>query len=514
MATAATAPAASPALSTPASRLSSRPTPTHAEYLDLRFDLPEKRYVGCLACQRDPLLSELVATVTRCEKVKPAAAPVSKGKKGKKEQDPAPVADEWEVELSDTVLFPEGGGQPSDVGALLPVDESGSPIEAEAATVREVVRRNLDAVHFVSRPFDIGGKVLARVDMERRTDLMSMHTAQHLLSAVFERDLNLDTLSWSLQKWPEPCYVELPRQPTAEEIKTVQDKCNRVIQENRTVRVRMELATAETGVELNEKAPDDYRDAEGSRAPVQRTVIIDELDENPCCGTHLPGLALLQSLFISPYTTSVRGSNARVYFVSGPRVIEFLSSSHQIARSSALEAGCNPVDLSERVNAMVASLTDLKRKEKRMKEELGSFVADDLWRNALGQARADDAAPLVGLSFREDDATNSLDFLSAISMDLAARYKSLEGDDPSMAERKHLFVLAHGGTAGSPSSTSGAVLILGSEDLVVKAGKLVIEKLGTKVKGGGKGRWQGKVSAKWEAGDREKLERVLQEATA
>ena len=24
----------------------------HAEYLDLKFPLPEKRYVGCLACQR------------------------------------------------------------------------------------------------------------------------------------------------------------------------------------------------------------------------------------------------------------------------------------------------------------------------------------------------------------------------------------------------------------------------------------------------------------------------------
>ena len=181
--------------------------------------------------------------------------------------------------VSFTVLFPEGGGQPSDTGSLVPLDASGSPIEAESAIVREVARRNLDAVHFVTKAFPVGSQVLARVDMERRTDLMSMHTAQHLLSAVLERDYELDTLSWSLQKFPEPCYIELPRVPTPEEIEKVQARCNEVIREKRSVKVRMELVSEETGVTLNEKAPDDYRD--GERAPVQRTVIIDGIDDNP-----------------------------------------------------------------------------------------------------------------------------------------------------------------------------------------------------------------------------------------
>lgn len=178
-----------------------------------------------------------------------------------------------------TVLFPEGGGQPSDTGSLVPLDASGSPIEAGSAIVKEVARRNFDAVHFVTKAFPVGSQVLARVNMERRTDLMSMHTAQHLLSAVLERDYELDTLSWSLQKFPEPCYIELPRVPTPEEIEKVQARCNEVIQEKRRLRVRMELVSEETGVTLNEKAPEDYRD--GERAPVQRTVIIDGIDENP-----------------------------------------------------------------------------------------------------------------------------------------------------------------------------------------------------------------------------------------
>lgn len=226
-----------------------------------------------------------------------------------------------------------------------------------------------------------------------------------------------------------------------------------------------------------------------------------------CCGTHYPDLSWLRSLFISPFTTPIRGTNCRVYFVSGPRVLHFLSSSHQVARNSALEAGCNPVDLADRVNGMVLSLAEVKRKEKRLKEELAGHVAKDLWDTATAR----EGTVLAGMSFREEEATNSLDFLSLVSMDLTARYNAL---DQSQGPRKYLFVLAVGDTPGSTSPTNGAVLILGSEDLVVKAGKLAVEKFAGKVKGGGKGRWQGKLTDKWVVGDREKLERVLADALA
>lgn len=76
-------------------------TATPPSYLSYSFPLPERRYVGLLACQRDPLLESLDAEVIRCDKVLRApVAPAGKGKKAK-----APVeelADEWEVELDDT----------------------------------------------------------------------------------------------------------------------------------------------------------------------------------------------------------------------------------------------------------------------------------------------------------------------------------------------------------------------------------------------------------------------------
>ena len=224
-----------------------------------------------------------------------------------------------------------------------------------------------------------------------------------------------------------------------------------------------------------------------------------------CCGTHYPDLSWLRNIFISPFTTAIRGTNSRLYFAAGPRILAMLSSSHQVARNSALEVGCNPIDLADRVNGMVSSLTELKRREKRLKEELAGHVAKELWESALTQEGV-----LTGLSFREEESTNSLEFLQLISQDLSNRYNSI---DKSISPRPYLFLLAVGDTPGSSNPANGAVLILGTDDLVVKAGKLLVEKLAGKVKGGGKGRWQGKLLDKWAVGDREKLERVLEEIT-
>jgi hypothetical protein len=82
---------------------------------------------GLVACQRDSSLRSLRAQVLACElQPKAAAAPAPSKKKKKKKGGgggagggaAAPEPERWLVELSDTVLFPEGGGQPSDTGTV------------------------------------------------------------------------------------------------------------------------------------------------------------------------------------------------------------------------------------------------------------------------------------------------------------------------------------------------------------------------------------------------------------
>ncbi|GAA6048506.1 hypothetical protein JCM3770_006527 [Rhodotorula araucariae] len=509
--------AATPA--SPAAPMMRLPFPSGAlpaDYARLDFPLPAKRYVGMLACQRDPLASSLETEVVRCDKVAPAPpAAAFKGGKGKKGAVPAPATevqqpqqDEWEIELLDTVLFPEGGGQPSDTGRLVPL-VGGQTGEQAPVVVRQVVRRNLDAVHFVSAPLKVGTKVRAEVDMQRRMDHQDQHTGQHLLSAVFEHVYGLDTLSWSLQRFPELNYVELPRAPTIEELAAVQQHCNDLIGEARPVHVRFELATKESGVQLGDKVPENYKaDKSGEeRPPVQRTVTIQGIDENPCCGTHYPSLAYLRTLYLAPYTTPIRGTNARVYFACGtPRVLAYLAGQQSAAREAALAAGCAVPDLPSKVDALVQGVAAGNRREKRMASELAGFVARDLWAQASTSAKGRRVAIL-----REDDATNALEFLACVAAELKLNIDALEKGEEC------LFLLACGATAGSPTAASagGAVLIVGSDALVLSAGKRIVETFGKdRVKGGGKGRWQGKVTGRWENGDGLLLRKIAEEASA
>lgn len=139
-----------------------------------------------------------------------------------------------------------------------------------------------------------------------------------------------------------------------------------------------------------------------------------------------------------------------------------------------------------------------------MKDELAGFVAESLWSKAI--SAAGEAGVVSAVSFREEDATNSLEFLSAVSVALKPRLDALP------KEQKSLFVLASASTAGTSTPAGGALLIFGSEDLVVKAGKSVAAKFGARVKGGGKGRWQGKlVGPSWAKGDDKLLEEVAAE---
>lgn len=89
----------------------SQAAPTPLDYAKYSFELPHERYVGLLKCQLDPNARELETLVVRCEKHKEPLVARSNGKekgKNKAGKTPTPSEDLYEVELLDTVLFPEG----------------------------------------------------------------------------------------------------------------------------------------------------------------------------------------------------------------------------------------------------------------------------------------------------------------------------------------------------------------------------------------------------------------------
>lgn len=458
----------------------SNPVATPPDYARYSFALPKERYVGLLACQLDPNLRELETVVTRCSNKTEATVARSNGKeKGKQKANgsvPASVGELlWEVELLDTPLFPEGGGQASDTGTLRVLD-AGEGQQQPLIKVKEVVRKHLAAVHVCTQPIEPGTRVLAIVDWERRHDLCVQHTAQHLLSAVLEHHFRLPTLGWALSGFPNLSYVELPRCPTREELVETEKICNALIVEGR--RVRVDMALAEDLESRPETLPADYIGG------VVRTVIIDDLDENPCCGTHYPSLAPLQGVHVSQFTTPIRGTNTRVYFLAGPRVAAQLSSSLETLKLSGQQLSCANDEVDSRVKQLLKNQKDTLRREKRLRDELADFVALQVLKNA--HETADGIT--VAAHIRQEDATNDQDFLLAVYTKLK---ESMTG-----SARRYVFALAQVGV--TTPSPDGCLVIGSSDETIVKKIGETLKKgdtpFGDRLRGGGKGRWQGKLS--------------------
>lgn len=97
--------------------------------------------------------------------------------------------------------------------------------------VLDVQRKGAEAYHFVESevPFVVGESVTSKIDWNRRHDHMQQHSGQHLISALFERDYGINTLSWSLGV--DVSYIELSPNVVVsqEQVDTIERRCNELI---------------------------------------------------------------------------------------------------------------------------------------------------------------------------------------------------------------------------------------------------------------------------------------------
>ena len=90
--------------------------------------------------------------------------------------------DQYQVVLAATPFYAESGGQVGDVGELV--------WNGEVVKVVDTKKENDLIIHFTDRlPASADGEVVARVDAERRLNIMYNHTATHLLHAALRKVL-------------------------------------------------------------------------------------------------------------------------------------------------------------------------------------------------------------------------------------------------------------------------------------------------------------------------------------
>jgi Ser-tRNA(Ala) deacylase AlaX len=258
--------------------------------------------------------------------------------------------------LEDTVFYPEGGGQPCDLGTL------------NGITVVDVQKRGGEIRHYLEAAVPAGPASL-RLDWARRFDHMQQHTGQHLLTAVAQDQFKWETTAFHLG--PQVCDIELDAPLVSPaELECLEAAVAAEVRARREVTARWVSAEA-----YSQEAVRSRGLPEGHVGDI-RLVQIAGVDLNTCGGTHLRHTGEIEALKLLG-TEGIRGGT-RLFYVAGGRLRRRLGAHEQ--RNAALRTllGAPDEDLVPALQTKLEQLLALDRRSRKVEEELVGYQATAL----------------------------------------------------------------------------------------------------------------------------------------
>ena len=260
------------------------------------------------------------------------------------------------VVLADTVLYPEGGGQPSDRGTV-----GGVPVID--------VQKSPDGVrHFLRGPAP-SGTVTVLLEWERRFDHMQQHTAQHLLTAVADQRFGWHTVAFHLGEDRSDIELDVASVP-ADALAELEEVVAAEIRAARPVTARrVDEAEYATLPVRSRGLP------EGHTGSI-RLVEIQGIDLNTCGGTHCGSTAELEALKLLG-ADPMRGGT-RLFYAAGRRLRRLYQAHHQRNAQLRSLVGASDDELPERIAGKLEQLRAAEKAIRALEEELAVASAQAL----------------------------------------------------------------------------------------------------------------------------------------
>ncbi len=185
------------------------------------------------------------------------------------------VGDETVV-LDRTAFYPQGGGQPGDVGTIT--------CASGAAEVTKVRKEGRDVLHQLRGPIPlVGEEVRGSIDWDTRYAHMRHHTAQHLLSAYFLEEYGAVTSGNQIWKERARIDFDLP-ELTSEMIEKAEDQINSWVENSVPVTITL-MPRHEALKKLDPKRT--RIDLLPKFISTLRIVEVEGIDAVACAGTHV-----------------------------------------------------------------------------------------------------------------------------------------------------------------------------------------------------------------------------------
>ncbi len=230
---------------------------------------------------QDPYRTEFDASVVSCE----------------------PLKQGYGIVLTQTVFYPEGGGQPGDTGTL------------NGIRVFDTHRKNDSILHYSTEPIEPGTQVHGMIDWDRRFDLMQQHSGEHIFSGLIHQLFGYENIGFHLGE--ETVTLDFSGILSENDLARTEWRANEIIWKNEPAQI-----TFPSAEELKTLPYRSKKELEGA----VRIVTFPDADVCACCGTHVHRAGEIG--LIKVLSSQNRRQGTRVDIVCGARALNYIRSTY------------------------------------------------------------------------------------------------------------------------------------------------------------------------------------------
>jgi len=247
-----------------------------------------------------------------------------------------------------TIFYPEGGGQPSDKGII-----KGKNWILEVLKVEEI-NNNIWHYGILKGEFPKKNEEISlEIDINLRREYSQEHSAQHLFSAILEKDYDYKTTGFQILDEHTKIEIPLSSEINFNYIKKSEEKVNKIIM---------------MGIPIF-----DYWIGN------KRIIEILNYDKNPCGGLHVKNTKDI-GLFKVLKIYRKNSQYWRIEFIAGERILKRLEKREM--EYEELKRKLGDSEIVPALDKIMVKMKDLEKENKRLKEEILNYKVKEILNNS------------------------------------------------------------------------------------------------------------------------------------
>ena len=270
------------------------------------------------------------------------------------------------VVLDQTAFYPEGGGQPADLGAL--------KFNGTRADVVDVQKVGNVIVHVVKGQMPKeGAKVTGIIDWNRRISLMRHHTATHVIMGAARRILGQHVWQSGAQKGVESSRLDIShyQRLTPEEIDKIEEMANEAVMQTMPVKTTLKPR-------IEAERQHGFRLYQGGAVPGKEIRVVEtgNWEVQACGGTHVKNTGEIGLIKIL-HTERIQDGVERIIFSAGTQALKAIQKNEQLLKRVAEKVNAPLEKLEPTTEHLVAEWKEIRRERDRLTKEIAELSAKE-----------------------------------------------------------------------------------------------------------------------------------------